>query len=451
MTMAPAAKFALLLAYLAVAGCASTGSMTQDPGSMGPAERQIIVAVHDEGAGLQARAGSISRPYGHGMQYRGTLQARRQLARLASRHELQAVTSWPIAMLDLYCVVFEIPEGRSRDELLGKIAAEPGVALVQRMQLFSTLAQEQSHAPAGGAAGIAGREIRHAHQWATGRGVKVALIDTGLDSGHPALKGRVLGEQDFVGSQALAAADEPHGLAVAGVIAARADLEPGMVGVAPGAGLLALRACWHTDPVNAVCNSLTLARAIAAAVDQGANVINLSLTGPPDALLERLLKRAMARNLVVIGALPEGGGQGNEPPAMSRFPTSVPGVIAVQTAEYPGALAPGAVPAPGQGILTLRPGGGYGLANGSSLAAAHVSGVVALLLERRAQLGTDQVRALLGEHIRPLALDGRGTVQLVHACRAVASLVDGQCPPVAERTAEAGPRAEPPSASPAGD
>lgn len=430
MASAALKSLGLLLSILAAAGCASLSSPTDSARvSLDSAERQIIVAIHDERAGVQARAGSVSRPYGGGIAYRASLHSRQQMARLAKQHELRAVASWPIAMADLYCMVFEIPEGRSRDAMLASIAAEPGVALAQPMQLFSTLGEQIRHAAAGSAASAAGREVRHAHQWATGLGVKVALIDTGLDSRHPALEGRVISTLDFVGSHGIPSAEEPHGLAVAGVIAARASAETGMVGVAPRAGLLALRACWHTDPVNAVCNTLTLARAIAAAVDRGADVINLSLTGPPDPLLERLLERAIERNILVIGALPERDPDSGVASRAAYFPTSMPGVIAVRAAEDPGNLFAGAVPAPGLGILTLRPGGGYDFASGSSLAAAHISGLVALLRERRTQIGTDEVRNLLAEHIQPVALDDRRSVQVVNACRVVASLVEGHCPP----------------------
>lgn len=431
--------FFLLLPYLGVSGCAGSGLATVQPDGAGvAAERQIIVAVHDERAGWQPRAGGISRPYGRGRQYQASPQSRRQLAHLARLHGLRAVASWPIELLDLHCVVFEIPPGRSREQLISEIAGDPAVTLVQPMQSFSVLsAVAGPEIPLGSPSILVGAGIRHAHRWATGRGVKVALIDTGLDASHPGLKGRVLLAMDLVGSHAFAAAHELHGLAVAGVIAARADFDPEIVGVAPEADLLALRACWQTEQGSAVCNSLTLARAIATAVDQGAAIINLSLTGPPDPLLERLLKRAMQLSLVVVGAVPEDISDAEEGYAALRFPTSVPGVISVRTAESAIARDPGALPAPGENILTLLPGGSYGLASGSSMAAAHVSGVVALLLEHRSELGPAEVRLLLDEFTRPMTVDGRGVIEVLSGCLAIAALVDGLCPGEAPRTAEA--------------
>jgi hypothetical protein len=449
------ARLALLLPVcLAFAACAVTGDAAAPVDSdTVPVERQIIVAVHDQRPGMQLRAGSISRPYGSVRTYRGSLRSQRQMADLARRHALRPVARWPIELLDVYCVVFEVPPGRSREQVLEQIAAESGVVIAQPMQTFTALARSSIGEAAGPPASEAVLDVRHAHRWATGRGVKVALIDTGVDRDHPDLEGRVLSEMDFVGPQGLAPAEEPHGLAVAGVIAARASPAPGVVGVAPGAQLLSLRACWHTDPVNAVCNSLTLARAIVAAVEQRADIVNLSLTGPSDLLLERLLNRAMERRLVVVGAVPERApGEGDAgADTGARFPTSVPGVIPVQTAELADLRASGVLSAPGQNILTLRPGGGYDLASGSSLAAAHVTGVVALLLEHRAELGSDELRALLALHTRPLALDGRGTVEAVDACLAVASLVNGQCPAAVNRTAEVAPPFVPAPAASSGD
>src|SRR5206468_548036 len=81
---------------------------------------------------------------------------------------------------------------------------------------------------------------------------------------------------------------ELHGTAVAGIIGARADNSVGIVGVAPEAGLMALRACWQAPPDEsaAVCSSFTLAKALQFAIDNNAKVINLSLGGPPYAAAE---------------------------------------------------------------------------------------------------------------------------------------------------------------------
>lgn len=425
-----------VLAGIWFTGCAAKGDTAAAAGSRHvPAERQIIVAIPNDDVRIQRRAGSISRPYAGAGSYRVAAQARQRMADLARNYGMRPLASWPIALLDLHCVVFELPQGRSRDELLATLVLEPDVVIAQPMQQFNVLSAAAGETSVATHAGVAAMNIAAAHAWATGKDVKVALIDTGVDASHPELAGRVHVAADFVGRRSLRPEEEPHGLAVAGVIAASANEAMGTIGVAPGARLLALRACWHIDPVNAVCNSLTLAQAIAAAIDHAAAVINLSLTGPPDPLLQRLLAVAMERRIIVVGAVPDGASPATADVVTAAFPTSVPGVIPVRSAE----LAPGSsresVRAPGQDITTLRPGGGHSVTSGSSLAAAHVSGAVALMLERRPRLDGNGARALLEEHTYPVTRGDGDAVEVVNACLAVAALVDGRCPRTPGRAA----------------
>ena len=112
----------------------------------------------------------------------------------------------------------------------------------------------------------------------------MAAIDSGVEVDHPDLRGRIVLARNFVDTREAVA--ELHGTAVAGIIGARADNSVGIVGVAPDAQLMALRACWQrpADESAAVCSSFTLAKALQFAIDNGAKVINLSLGGPRDRL-----------------------------------------------------------------------------------------------------------------------------------------------------------------------
>ena len=115
-----------------------------------------------------------------------------------------------------------------------------------------------------------------------------------------------------------------------------------------------------------------MAKALHFAIDHKAQVINLSLSGPPDPLLGRLLDVALVRGITVVGAFDpelEGGG----------FPASHTGVVAVS--DDPAAPA-GIYLAPGRGVPTTQPGGRWYLVNGASYSAAHVSGLFALMRER---------------------------------------------------------------------
>jgi subtilisin family serine protease len=124
-----------------------------------------------------------------------------------------------------------------------------------------------------------------------------------------------------------------------------------------------------------ICDTLSLAKAIYFALENHADVINLSLTGPDDRLLRQLLKLALEKGSVVVSAFDAklaGGG----------FPASMPGVIAVSDTVL--ALQRSrAYIAPGRDVPTTEPGGRWFVVNGSSYAAAHVSGLVALTRERR--------------------------------------------------------------------
>jgi subtilisin family serine protease len=214
------------------------------------------------------------------------------------------------------------------------------------------------------------------HEVATGRNVKVAVVDSRIDLQHPDLAGQVQVSRDFLPDHPGGA--ESHGTAVAGVIAARADNHVGIVGVAPGARLMARRACWQEPPkAAAICDTLSLARALSFAIENGAQVINLSLSGPDDTLLSRLLDVAITRGATVVGAAdPSLAGGG--------FPASHAGVIAVAMDGDPAAR--GFVRAPGRDIPTTEPSGRWTLVTGSSFAAAHVTGLAALVRERDPRL-----------------------------------------------------------------
>src|SRR5439155_12367567 len=97
------------------------------------------------------------------------------------------------------------------------------------------------------------------HKVASGRGTRVAVIDSGIDAAHPDLSGQLLTNRNFVSGQSLV--PEQHGTAVAGIIAAKADNRVGIVGVAPGARLLGLRACWQGQG-STLCDTLSLAKAL---------------------------------------------------------------------------------------------------------------------------------------------------------------------------------------------
>src|SRR5262249_135395 len=152
--------------------------------------------------------------------------------------------------------------------------------------------------------------------------------------------------------------------------------------------LLVAKACWYGDRGSgkARCSSWTLAKAIDFAIREHSRVLNLSLKGPDDALLARLLAEADARGIVGVAAAAEDG-------AGPGFPAAMGTVMAVGGSDRHGVIKAQpwldntfAIAAPGVDILTTTPHASYDFVSGSSFSAGEVSGVVALLLERRPEL-----------------------------------------------------------------
>lgn len=308
--------------------------------------------------------------------------ARRRLAaRLAREGGLTLVDSWPMPVLGIDCVIMMVPGDEPLAAAAERMSRRSGVAWSQPLNEFTAQAGSGAVGAVASAtvqrpndrlfaAQPAARAWRLAdlHRMATGAGVRVAVIDSLVDARHPDLSGRVATVRDFVGRPA-AGAPEAHGTGVAGIIAAQANNRLGIVGVAPDARLLGLRACWQRTPVATVCDSLSLARALVFAVENGAQVINMSLTGPQDQLIARLIGVAQRRGATVVASV--------DPHTGGGFPASVPGVVEVSQDGLAADRA-GVYNAPGRDVPTTEPGGRWYLVSGNSYAAAHVSGLLAL-------------------------------------------------------------------------
>lgn len=341
--------------------------------------------------------------------------ARRRVAQaLADAHGLRLVDDWPMAALGVDCFVLEADSPQARARELPRLAADPRVESVQAVQRFRSLASDPL-----AAAQPATRDWRlpELHAFATGRGVTLAVVDSGADVRHPDLRGRRIRTRNFVDGSAYAA--EAHGTAVTGIIGAGAGDGIGIAGIAPQARLLSLRACTQPQATAAAdCDSFSLAKALQFALDAKTQVLNLSLTGPSDALLARLLDVALTRDTVVVAAFDAAAADGG-------FPASHRGVLTVSGLRQTAAtLPPGLLRAADRGIPAPHPDGGWTLVSGDSFAAAQVSGLVALLRELSPRLGPAEAQRALAP---PLALGlpaGRPTP--VDACAAVEQ-VRGRC------------------------
>jgi hypothetical protein len=331
------------------------------------AQRQVLVMLQLPKAHYRPD-GSYAGSYGEGVGSRSRQQVAQDLARA---HRLEMRSEWPMPLAGVDCFVMTLAAGDARTpaQVAQAVSEDRRAAWAQPVSLYRAeggSGQEPLYA-----AQPAAQQWRLAelHQLATGRGVRVAVVDSGVEAGHPDLTGQVVHNQNFVDDRPPPA--EGHGTAVAAIIAARADNGAGIAGIAPHARLLAMRACWQSGQAQTLCSSLGLAKALYAAIQQDAQIINMSLSGPGDRLLALLLDQALARGVAVVAALPSPGGAG-------PFPASHPGVVVVGN-DLP--LPAGAILAPGRDVPSATTGGGWSLVTGSSFAAAHVSGLLALVRE----------------------------------------------------------------------
>jgi hypothetical protein len=403
------------LAWL-LAGCSMSRSAPDERLNDADPERYVVVTLRNDVAPSIPRAGSTVRGYEPPPSYSLAPATRASARAVATAHDLREVAAWPIGLLGIHCIVYRLPPGADRTATLERLRRDNRVESAQPYQSFSTLTGDATAVTTDDPYRPLQRnldimDVTGAHLWSRGEGVRVAIVDTGIDASHPDLAGRVVKQENFVDGGKNAR--DRHGTAVAGVIAAVENNSQGIVGIAPAARLYAMRACWPAprDDAHAVCSTLTLAKALAAAIEARMDIVNLSLTGPSDPLLTRLVDVGLRRGVVFVGATPRGGG--------NVFPTGVPGVISVDAAGA-NSSADSVLFAPGSEVLTLVPEGRYDFLSGSSLAAASVSGGIALLLARDRNLRADSVRDLLARSSRKGAQQGAASVNL---CAAMAALM----------------------------
>jgi len=379
-------------------GCGAVPGRTPEPEAAQEAvSRQLLVMVREQSL-PHYRPGPLSWP-----EYGGNSGHALRVARSLGRdYGFELLSDWSMPALGVRCFLVQVPDGESPAGLAARLARDPRVESAQPQQVFRVA--RAVDAPVSLPLGTQRVYLAALHRLATGRDIRVAQIDSGVDTEHPDLRRQLAQARNFVDGSRFQ--PEVHGTAVAGIIVAKPDHDSGMTGVAPGARLLPLRACWEAGAGDtAVCTSFTLAKALQFALNQRVRVINLSLTGPRDRLLERLIERAVSDGITVVSAL-----DATEP----GFPGTHPDVVAVVA---DGKTAPaGAVVAPGLDVVTTTPGAGWGFFSGSSFAAANVSGVAALLLQVSPSLSPSQVRDLLRQHTQASSA-GPG---LLDACAALA-------------------------------
>jgi subtilisin family serine protease len=338
----------------------------------------------------------------------------------AQRYDLTQVETQNFPLIGTSLYRWRIGGSQTVGSVINAAGSENIVASVQPNYFF-TLQDETPALSRGDASQYVLRELRigKAHQIATGKDVLVAVIDSEIDSKHPDLGGTVTKNFDALGGSE---APHLHGTEMAGAIGAHGKL----LGIAPDVQILAAHAFDDTAGI-AKGTSFAIYKSLQWAADGSARIVNMSFAGPADPTLRRLLAAAYDKGMVLIAAAGNAGPQSDP-----LYPAADPNVIAVTATDSDDHVFKMAnrgryiaVAAPGVDIIALAPGDTYEMATGTSIAAAHVSGIAALLLERKPSLRPSDIRAILVATAKTPGTpspDSDFGAGLVNADRALASL-----------------------------
>ncbi|OQW60783.1 MAG: hypothetical protein A4S14_03190 [Proteobacteria bacterium SG_bin9] len=319
-----------------------------------------------------------------------------QIEALARRHRLTRVESQDFPLIGSRMFRWRINDNRSVETVIRQVMSGGGVQSAHPNRRF---ALQQANQPEQYA--VTKLRLVEAHTIARGADVMIAVIDSGIDATHPELAGVIAGSYDPLGGPAMSHA---HGTGIAGAIAAHDRL----MGAAPSARILAIRAFGNATS-GAESTSFIILKSLEFAATRGAKIVNMSFAGPRDALIERSLAALNERGIILVAA---SGNAGPKSPPL--YPAADKHVIAVSATDASDKLFPAsnrgshiAVAAPGADVLLPSADGKYQVTSGTSFAAAYVSGLAALMLERNPALKPSDVKDVLIRTAQDLGPPGR--------------------------------------------
>lgn len=306
---------------------------------------------------------------------------------IARRHDLTIIATHQSALTGGTLVQFRIGGNRATTAVVRAMEAErfisqPNYVYVIGQAGARAAETASARSNAGNAEQYVVNKLRLAevHKIATGRDVLVAVIDSEVDNAHPEIANSIAEKFDAVGQPEK---PHPHGTGMAGAIVSQSRL----TGIAPGARALAVHAFSSGTQQSPQATTRHIVAGLEWALNKGARIINMSFAGPYDPMLALALKKASEKGAILIAAV---GNQGPKSPPL--YPAADPHVIGVTAIDESDRLYKGAnvgaqvaVAAPGVDVMVPAPADAYQLTTGTSVAAAHVSGVAALLLERHPQ------------------------------------------------------------------
>lgn len=235
-------------------------------------------------------------------------------------------------------------------------------------------------------------------------GAPIAIIDSGIDSTHPDLSGKIMAGWNFVTGTSNTADDLGHGTAVSGSVAAATNNGTGVAGVTWGNPIMPLVVLDSSD----WASYANIASAITYAADHGARVINISISGTSaSSTLQSAVDYAWSKGAVIFAAA------GNNSSSSPMYPAACNNVVAVSASDKNGVFASFSnygswidLSAPGNNILTTNQGGGYGYWYGTSFASPIAAGVAALVLSLQPSLSNSALVSLLEQNADDLGTPG---------------------------------------------
>lgn len=329
-----------------------------------------------------------------------------RLAAVARRLGLRIVGSQSLGLTGTTIVRFAVTGHHSIVSLIQALAHQ---GIYSQPNYVFSLAKSGPPAAAHQAGGpeqyaVQKLKLDAAHRLANGNHVLVAVIDSEIDASHPDIAGAIAARFDAVGKPG-----KPnfHGTGIAGAIVAHHTL----VGVAPDVKILAIRA-FSANGKTAQGTTFQIVKALNWAVRKGAHIVNMSFAGPRDPSLEKAFQVAHAKGVVLVAAAGNAG-----PKAAPLYPGADADVIAVTATDAQDKVFSGAnrgkyilAAAPGVDVIAPAPADSYQLMTGTSVAAAEVTGVVALLLQHHPHLTPDWIRKALTESAKHLGPTGANPV-----------------------------------------
>ena len=341
---------------------------------------------------------------------------------IAQRYNLTQLETQNFPLIGTALYRWRLEGRRPLPDVIGALEQERVVASAQPNYVFTL--QDDANTGSGLTAGdpaqyaLAKMLVQEAHKLATGRNVQIAVINSEIDRTNRELTGSIAKTFDALGGND---SPQPHGTAMASAIASHSRL----LGIAPDAQLYVARAFDGSDAAKGT--SFAVYKSLEWSADNDVRLINMSFAGPNDPAMHRFLDAAYRKNIILVAAAGNAG-----PNAGPLYPGSNSDVIAVTATDSNDIVFKMAnhgdyiaIAAPGVDIMAAAPGDSYQFTSGTSIAAAHVSGTVALLLERNPALKPKDVRTILLNSATPLGPKDRQSeigAGLCNASQAVKAL-----------------------------